>query len=531
MRATQFVKTELAENYPKHQDLSGVSTDKLKAYLARQGQQSVPGEGGQVRRVQAELQRRKLTGDPAPQHYRDELAKAAAEYRKKQGVAEGSTDTVMFEIDSENAYNHVMKQFGSVVGWDGDTMVAPRKYWGSIQELAYSAGGEATEVGNEQGMAEGSEPQVGDAVYYGKRLVGWFKGYSEHGKIITEPNYEEMGDEYSNRDVYWDPQDKITIKPEQGVAEGDTTKKLSGATPAPAPNPYLKDILIQHIDEVRHFVQTGYIDPTRPLFQELYEYFANEIPDSVRRNPGRLVRRIGDMIAPYAKFYAGTQNMNEQGVAEGSEFDKWANDRAASQLYKLKPATTWEVSFDYGPHQSDSVKVKARSAQEAVEKVETAAEKKGRSIMVNWAKPAEQGMSEGNYDRDDYYNARQGREYGRDMTATGWGGDNSATRRADIFKGQSKRLPADPFARTSGAVPTAGTGRIHSTALPGEMDEANDQKIGGRYDADDFDDMVARLKKLAGSGPMKTVYDPDRRVYRNMPTAVQPAQQPKKAPR
>jgi hypothetical protein len=54
------------------------------------------------------------------------------------------------------------------------------------------------------------------------------------------------------------------------------------------------------------------------------------------------------------------------------------------------------------------------------------------------------------------------------------------------------------------------------------------EKIGGRYDADDFDDMVSRLKKLAGSGPMKTVWDPDRRVYRNMPTAVQPPQQPKK---
>jgi hypothetical protein len=58
-----------------------------------------------------------------------------------------------------------------------------------------------------------------------------------------------------------------------------------------------------------------------------------------------------------------------------------------------------------------------------------------------------------------------------------------------------------------------------------------EEKIGGRYDADEFDSMVSRLKKLAGAGPMKTVYDPDRRVYRNMPTAVQPAQQPKKAPR
>jgi hypothetical protein len=61
--------------------------------------------------------------------------------------------------------------------------------------------------------------------------------------------------------------------------------------------------------------------------------------------------------------------------------------------------------------------------------------------------------------------------------------------------------------------------------------EGQEEKIGGRYDADEFDSMVARLKKLAGAGPMRTVYDPDRRVYRNMPTAQQPAQQPKKAPR
>lgn len=48
----------VAESYPKHQDLSGISTEKLKAYLAKQAKQSVPGEGSQVKRVQAELQRR-----------------------------------------------------------------------------------------------------------------------------------------------------------------------------------------------------------------------------------------------------------------------------------------------------------------------------------------------------------------------------------------------------------------------------------------------------------------------------------------
>lgn len=39
---------------------------------------------------------------------------------------------------------------------------------------------------------------------------------------------------------------------------------------------------------------------------------------------------------------------------------------------------------------------------------------------------------------------------------------------------------------------------------------------------DDYQAMVARVKKLAGLGPLKTVYDPQKRVYKNVPTAVQP---------
>jgi soluble cytochrome b562 len=85
----------------------------------------------------------------------------------------------------------------------------------------------------------------------------------------------------------------------------------------------------------------------------------------------------------------------EQGVAEGPGFDKWADDRAASQLHKLKPATTWEVSYDYGPHMSKTVTVKAGSEEEARAKVEKAAEKKGMSIMINSVEPAEQGVAEG----------------------------------------------------------------------------------------------------------------------------------------
>ena len=44
-----------------------------------------------------------------------------------------------------------------------------------------------------------------------------------------------------------------------------------------------------------------------------------------------------------------------------------------------------------------------------------------------------------------------------------------------------------------------------------------DDQIGGRYDADDFDAMVSRVGQRAKQGPLKTVWDPERRVYKNVP--------------
>lgn len=60
------------EGYPKHQDLSGISTDRLKAYVKKVSGGGVPqfGAGAQLKRVQQELKRR------------------------EQGVAEGMADTI-----------------------------------------------------------------------------------------------------------------------------------------------------------------------------------------------------------------------------------------------------------------------------------------------------------------------------------------------------------------------------------------------------------------------------------------------------
>lgn len=56
--------------------------------------------------------------------------------------------------------------------------------------------------------------------------------------------------------------------------------------------------------------------------------------------------------------------------------------------------TMWEVSYDYGPHMTKTVKVKASSEEEAIAKVEKAAEKRGLSIMINSVEPVGQGIEE-----------------------------------------------------------------------------------------------------------------------------------------
>jgi hypothetical protein len=79
----------VAESYPKHQDLSGVSTDKLKAYLAKQSQQQVSGESNQVKRVRAELQRRE---QGVAENYN-------AEYDDEAGMADNNLSTLRRAVE------------------------------------------------------------------------------------------------------------------------------------------------------------------------------------------------------------------------------------------------------------------------------------------------------------------------------------------------------------------------------------------------------------------------------------------------
>ena len=106
------------------------------------------------------------------------------------------------------------------------------------------------------------------------------------------------------------------------------------------------------------------VDPNAP-----FDYDAWAKSGKKPSQPGKAVKQL-------AQQTRDAQKKKQQGVAEGS-------------------TTMWEVCFDYGPHMSDTVKVKASSEDEAIAKVEKAAEKRGRSIDINWVKPAKPGVAEG----------------------------------------------------------------------------------------------------------------------------------------
>jgi len=66
-----------------------------------------------------------------------------------------------------------------------------------------------------------------------------------------------------------------------------------------------------------------------------------------------------------------------------------------------------------------------------------------------------------------------------------------------------------------------GAAELGSQALDQVKETKKRKEPEVDYD-DEYQAMVARVQKLAGIGPMKTVWDPTRRVYKNVPTAVQP---------
>ena len=120
--------------------------------------------------------------------------------------------------------------------------------------------------------------------------------------------------------------------------------------------------------------------------------------NKANKDVGTLGYGLGDIKARPGKYKDSPETVKAVKHAFNKRIkgvEKATNRLTKQQGVAEDATTTWEVCFDYGPHMSDTVRVKAKSEEEAIAKVEKAAEKRGRSIDINWAKPAEPGVAEG----------------------------------------------------------------------------------------------------------------------------------------
>lgn len=111
-----------------------------------------------------------------------------------------------------------------------------------------------------------------------------------------------------------------------------------------------------------------------PIFAQYWDEYEGDLDSIVAEANPQDLQVMLDEIKSYVQ---------QAGLTEGSRD-------------QVDPNTVWEVCFDYGPHQSDKVKVRASSQEEAEQKGMRAAKKLGhRFPMLNWAMPVEQGVAEG----------------------------------------------------------------------------------------------------------------------------------------
>ena len=282
------------------------------------------------------------------------------------------------------------------------------------------------------------------------------------------------------------------------------------------------------------------------------------------------------------------------GVGATKDYDFEHPDSPEQDMAEGTQSTTWVVHYDYGPHQSNEVKVKASSEDDARAKAVRWAKTHGHSsIMINRASVAEE-VKEGsdwetNHDEFTTVGDRATPEQINKITSAL---DDAAARAVDkrgvvnsIFGKQSNgdlarkafsaQVLSKNIKRNSNAKPGTderkelGQHLVYAASLLKSIKEgvaenkgvkhkyqmthqdgtkmkftANDdadakrqakahdatslskfkeqgvaenEKIGGRYEPEEFDAMLGRLKKLAGQGELKTVWDPIKRVYKNVP--------------
>jgi hypothetical protein len=128
----------LLDIFTENEKIGGMPADKFDAAMARLKQRASQGP-------------LKTVWDPVKRVYKNVPVNPP-----KPGMSENSEEPVGFHLDTELAYQAVMRKFGNVVSQDPEsgTMYVPASVWTQVEQVAFDADGRGAE--RDEGVMEGS---------------------------------------------------------------------------------------------------------------------------------------------------------------------------------------------------------------------------------------------------------------------------------------------------------------------------------------------------------------------------------------
>lgn len=242
-----------------------------------------------------------------PKPYKRLQTRAIGEWDGEQGVVFKSSvneqqDVVHFYVDSERAYDAIIKKFGYTIDQDEDSglMTAPREHWAAIEQLAHDAGGSAEEEDYGLGSPEhysvreqkaGTQFKSGDAV-----------------TIKNAKKYDSMaaaGDVPGVVDFVW-PDGRVAVKVKVGASTGQMNVDASDLVREGVASNYAEQLAQQIFDLNPNMDTSGNAG-------KLLKYAYSVAEKELGADRAKGFFRDGDFLGDFVSAYHALQ---KHGVAE-----------------------------------------------------------------------------------------------------------------------------------------------------------------------------------------------------------------------
>ena len=232
------------------------------------------------------------------------------------------------------------------------------------------------------------------------------------------------------------------------------------------------------------------------------------------------IKKTVDYFQKRKEQKAQAQRLGQQGMAEGAEFGANYAEQLAQKVFDVRPKL---ASDDDILNIGYKIAVQDLMSQVRANHLFARDQDFPSDFVTAYSYLQKQGMTEAEVDSDGHSvdHADSGEyDYEGDQAIDQLNTIVRAAQRLNGMLDDNENMPEWVQMKITNAADYIDTAADYIESNQ-EPELAEGDKIGN-MDADKFDAAMARLKQLAGAGPMKTVYDPAKRVYRNVPTAVQP---------